>query len=51
LHARRRPELFDKYLYFGATRAATYLGMICDGLALPRKINEPAPLFQLDWRI
>ena len=30
----QKPELFDKYLYVGATRAATYLGITCsDGLA------------------
>lgn len=49
--AHRRPDLFDKYLYVGATRAATYLGITCDGPALPRKINELAPLFKLDWQI
>lgn len=47
----RRPELFDKYLYVGATRAATYLGMTCDGPALPRKISELARLFKADWQI
>lgn len=47
----RRPELFDKYLYVGATRAATYLGMTCDGPALPRKISELARLFNADWQI
>jgi hypothetical protein len=25
------PTLFDKYLYVGTTRAATYLGVTCDG--------------------
>lgn len=49
--ARLRPELFDKYLYVGATRAATYLGMTCDGPALPRKISELAGLFKADWQI
>ena len=24
------PDLFDKYLYVGATRAATYLGLTCE---------------------
>ncbi|KQZ26746.1 hypothetical protein ASD50_03700 [Mesorhizobium sp. Root552] len=49
--AQRRPELFDKYLYVGATRAATYLGMTCDGPALPNKIIELADLFKSDWQI
>ena len=25
--ARNKPDLFDKFLYVGATRAATYLGL------------------------
>ena len=33
------PDLFDKYLYVGVTRAATYLGMTCTQ-TLP-KILEP----------
>lgn len=49
--AYRRPELFDKYLYVGATRAATYLGMTCDGPALPGKITALAQLFKADWQI
>ncbi|MCZ7865701.1 ATP-binding domain-containing protein [Agrobacterium salinitolerans] len=49
--AHRRPELFDKYLYVGATRAATYLGMTCDGPALPGKITALAQLFKADWQI
>jgi hypothetical protein len=38
------PALFDKYLYVGTTRAATYLGVTCDG-ALPPAIEELRPLF------
>ena len=34
-----RPELFDKFMYVGATRAATYLGLTCEA-SLP-KILEP----------
>ena len=34
-----QPELFDKYLYVGATRAATYLGLTCYGSELPDKIK------------
>jgi hypothetical protein len=26
-----QPDLFDKYLYVGATRAATFLGLTCEG--------------------
>jgi len=28
--AKAQPDLFDKYLYVGATRAATYLGLTCE---------------------
>ena len=36
--AENQPELFEKYLYVGATRAATYFGMTCEKGALPDKI-------------
>jgi DNA helicase IV len=39
--AASQPGLFDKYLYVGATRAATYLGITCTGAELPNRI---APL-------
>lgn len=37
--AERHPDLFDKYLYVGATRAATYLGLTCVGSLPPRLIS------------
>ncbi len=40
-------DLFDKYLYVGATRAATYLGITCQG-ALPEKIEVLRPYFGTD---
>jgi len=43
------PELFDKYLYVGTTRAATYLGVTCAG-ALPAAIEELRPLFGQHWQ-
>ncbi|GMU69043.1 MAG: hypothetical protein AMXMBFR37_13750 [Steroidobacteraceae bacterium] len=43
------PSLFDKYLYVGTTRAATYLGVTCDG-ALPPVIEELRPLFGQHWQ-
>ncbi|WP_313642358.1 ATP-binding domain-containing protein [Stenotrophomonas sp.] len=43
------PALFDKYLYVGTTRAATYLGMTCDG-ALPPAIESLRAHFGLDWQ-
>ena len=42
------PDLFDKFLYVGATRAATYLGLTCSG-TLPEAISDLRPLFELDW--
>ena len=44
------PELFDKYLYVGATRAATYLGLTCTGAGLPDKIRTLQADFAGDWR-
>ena len=48
--ANLRPELFDKYLYVGATRAATYLGLTCTGAKLPRKIETLQAGFASDWK-
>ena len=45
---RREPGLFDKYLYVGSTRAATYLGLICSG-SLPIKLNGLRPQFVPSW--
>lgn len=42
------PELFDKYLYVGSTRAATYLGVTCEG-KLPTSIEAVRPLFTETW--
>ncbi|WP_202306621.1 ATP-binding domain-containing protein [Mesorhizobium sp. L-8-10] len=49
--AELKPDLFDKFLYVGATRAATFLGMTCSGRALPERIESLAPLFGKDWDI
>lgn len=46
--ARLHPQLFDKYLYVGTTRAATYLGVTCDD-ALPSAISTLRPMFVADW--
>lgn len=34
--ATRMPDLFDRFLYVGVTRAATYLGITCEGSLPPR---------------
>lgn len=43
------PSLFDKYLYVGTTRAATYLGVTCDE-ELPAAISTLRPMFVSDWK-
>jgi len=46
--AEQSPELFDRYLYVGATRAATYLGMVCYQ-GLPLKMQSMAESFDAKW--
>lgn len=46
--ARILPELFDKYLYVGTTRAATYLGITCEGI-LPQAIENLREHFTSHW--
>lgn len=46
--AASQPALFDKYLYVGTTRAATYLGLTCDG-ELPPVMEALRSHFASDW--
>lgn len=46
--AESHPDLFEKYLYVGATRAATYFGMTCEK-EFPAKIDSIQGLFQGNW--
>ena len=46
--AASQPDLFDKYLYVGTTRAATYLGITCEK-SLPESIAPLEGLFGRDW--
>lgn len=46
--AAQLPSLFDKYLYVGITRAATYLGITCEN-TLPNKIEHTRKLFIDRW--
>jgi UvrD-like helicase C-terminal domain len=46
--AEARSELFPRYLYVGATRAATYLGITCEG-SLPKVIESLRPIFATNW--
>lgn len=48
--ASEKPELFDKYLYVGATRAATYLGLTCNGEELPTKVRSLQSGFASAWK-
>jgi DNA helicase IV len=43
-----KPELFDRYLYVGTTRAATYLGMACYD-ALPEQMHILRGSFSEKW--
>lgn len=47
--AKRHPDLFDKFLYVGATRAAVYLGMTCEG-DLPPAMTGLEELFAESWQ-
>ncbi|MGC6330597.1 ATP-binding domain-containing protein [Rhizorhabdus sp. FW153] len=44
-----KPDLFDKYLYVGATRAATYLGITCNR-HLPSRLEVLRGLLSTDWK-
>lgn len=46
--AKLHAELFDKYLYVGTTRAATYLGCTCEG-ALPSQLEPLRNHFVQTW--
>jgi len=45
----REPDMFDRYVYVGATRAATFLGLTCSGDALPREMEAVADFFKQEW--
>ncbi len=44
----KNPELFDKYLYVGVTRAANYFGCTCK-FDLPKKIENLRSHFKSKW--
>jgi DNA helicase IV len=46
--ATNKPELFDRFIYVGTTRAATYLGMVCYG-SLPSKLEPIRELCSDKW--
>ncbi|MEE2732278.1 MAG: ATP-binding domain-containing protein [Pseudomonadota bacterium] len=46
--AEQKPDLFEKYLYVGVTRAASYLGITCK-TRLPEKIESLRASFMETW--
>lgn len=46
--AESHPDLLEKYLYVGATRAATYFGMTCEN-KLPEKLAPLEGMFVKHW--
>lgn len=46
--AEKKPDLFDRYLYVGATRAATYLGLTCYN-QLPKQVEPLRAFFTESW--
>jgi len=47
--AEEHPTLFEKYMYVGATRAATYLGVTCNK-SLPASIESLRSRFSENWQ-
>lgn len=46
--AEAKPALFERFLYVGATRAASYLGMVCHK-TLPRSLENLRPYVDRKW--
>lgn len=47
--AEEKGELFPRYLYVGSTRAATYLGITCEGL-MPAILRPTRNMFSSEWK-
>lgn len=47
--AQQQPQLFDRYIYVGATRAATFLGLTASGPALPSELVHPDQEYEAQW--
>jgi DNA helicase IV len=47
--AQEEPDLFERYLYVGATRAATFLGLTCSGVEMPPELNAVVDLLKQNW--
>lgn len=47
--AEAKPELFDRYIYVGSTRAATFLGLTANGPTLPPMLAHPDLVYGRQW--
>jgi len=47
--AQAEPDLFERFIYVGATRAATFLGLTCAGDTLPAPLLPVEGLFDEYW--
>ena len=47
--AQSEPDLFERYVYVGATRAATFLGLTCAGDDLPAPLQPVSDQFAKGW--
>jgi superfamily I DNA/RNA helicase len=47
--ANREPEMFERYIYVSATRAATFLGLTCAGDKLPEALEPVSDLLKQTW--
>jgi superfamily I DNA/RNA helicase len=48
--AKQQPEMFNRYIYVGATRAATFLGLTCTEAALPDPLSHGDFSYGTAWR-
>ncbi|MGY0219652.1 hypothetical protein ACWJJH_20055 [Endozoicomonadaceae bacterium StTr2] len=46
--ADKKPDLFEKFLYVGATRAATFLGLACKN-EMPESLDSLVPEMIETW--
>ena len=46
----RMPKLYDKFLYVGISRAATFLGITCGQEVFPKELNHIRKYFVENWK-
>jgi len=47
--AQQEPELVDRFIYVGATRAATFLGLTVSGKTLPGQLDALRGMMEANW--